>query len=116
MHYQSMPGLYVTANLYRPAKSEGRLPAILYVCGHANVVKDGVSLGNKTGYQHHGEWFARHGYVCLIIDTVQLGEIRGEHHGTYSKGPLVVDVARLHACGSRGLERNPRARLSRVTS
>ena len=86
MHYQSLPGLYVTANLYRPEKSEGRLPAILYVCGHSNVMKDGVSLGNKTGYQHHGEWFARHGYVCLVIDTVQLGEIRGEHHGTYAKG------------------------------
>jgi dienelactone hydrolase len=85
LHYQSMPGLYVTANLYRPEKSEGKLPAILYVSGHANMMKDGVSLGNKTGYQHHGEWFARHGYVCLIIDTVQLGEIRGEHHGTYSK-------------------------------
>ncbi len=86
MHYQSLPGLYVTANLYRPEKSEGRLPAILYVCGHSNMMKDGVSLGNKTGYQHHGEWFARHGYVCLVIDTVQLGEIRGEHHGTYAKG------------------------------
>ena len=86
LHYQSVPGLYVTANLYRPEKSEGRLPAILYVCGHSNMMKDGVSLGNKTGYQHHGEWFARHGYVCLVIDTVQLGEIRGEHHGTYAKG------------------------------
>jgi dienelactone hydrolase len=86
LHYQSLPGLYVTANLYRPEKSEGRLPAILYVCGHSNVMKNGVSLGNKTGYQHHGEWFARHSYVCLVIDTVQLGEIRGEHHGTYSKG------------------------------
>ena len=62
------------------------LPAILYVCGHANVVEDGVSLGNKTGYQHHGVWFARHGYVCLVIDTIQLGEIRGEHHGTYKLG------------------------------
>lgn len=86
MHFQSMPGLYVTANLYRPDKVGQPLPAILYVCGHANVVKDGVSLGNKAGYEHHGTWFARHGYVCLIIDTVQLGEIRGEHHGTYSKG------------------------------
>jgi dienelactone hydrolase len=86
MHYEASPGLYVTANLYRPEKSEGRLPAILYVCGHAVVVKDGVSLGNKAGYQHHGEWFARHGYVCLTIDTVELGEIRGEHHGTFSKG------------------------------
>ena len=86
MHFQAVPGYYVTANLYLPEKVEAPCPAILYVCGHANVVKDGVSLGNKTGYHHHGVWFARHGYVCLIIDTVQLGEIRGEHHGTYSKG------------------------------
>lgn len=86
MHYQAVPGLYVTANLYLPEKVEKPLPTILYVCGHANVVKDGVSYGNKTGYHHHGVWFARHGYACLIIDTVQLGEIRGDHHGTYSKG------------------------------
>ncbi len=86
MHYQAVPGLYVTSNLYLPEKVDKPLPAILYVCGHANVVKDGVSYGNKTGYHHHGIWFAKHGYVCLIIDTVQLGEIRGEHHGTYSKG------------------------------
>lgn len=86
LHFQSMPGLYVTANLYRPEKVEQPLPTILYVCGHANMMKDGVSFGNKAGYEHHGVWFAKHGYVCLIIDTVQLGEIRGEHHGTYSKG------------------------------
>lgn len=87
LHFQSMPGLYVTANLYRPAKVDAPLPTILYVCGHSHMkAKDGGSLGNKTGYQHHGAWFARHGYVCLVIDTVQLGEIRGEHHGTYSKG------------------------------
>lgn len=86
LHFQSMPGLYVTANLYRPEKVEKPLPTILYVCGHSNMMKDGVSFGNKTGYERHGVWFAKHGYVCLIIDTVQLGEIRGEHHGTYSKG------------------------------
>lgn len=86
LHFQSMPGLYVTANLYLPEKVEQPLPTILYVCGHAVVMKEGASLGNKTAYEHHGVWFARHGYACLIIDTVQLGEIRGEHHGTYSKG------------------------------
>jgi dienelactone hydrolase len=88
LHFQSRPGLYVTANFYRPKEVPQPLPAILYVCGHANVVEDGVSMGNKTGYHHHGVWFARNGYVCLIIDTIQLGEIRGEHHGTYSKGRL----------------------------
>ncbi len=85
LHFQSLPGLYVTGDLYRPEKVTAPLPTILYVCGHSNVVEGGVSMGNKTGYQHHGSWFARHGYVCLIIDTIELGEIRGEHHGTYSK-------------------------------
>lgn len=83
LHFQSMPGLYVTANLYRPARQDGPLPAVLYVCGHGRVKKDGVSYGNKTNYQHHGAWFARNGYVCLTIDTIQLGEIEGIHHGTY---------------------------------
>jgi len=83
LHYQSRPGLYVTANLYLPKKIDKPAPTILYVCGHGRVVKDGVSYGNKSHYQHHGAWFARHGYVCLTIDTLQLGEIEGIHHGTY---------------------------------
>jgi dienelactone hydrolase len=83
LYFQSRPGLYVTANLYTPKGLEKPAPTILYVCGHGNVKKDGVSYGSKTSYQHHPAWFARHGYVCLIIDTLQLGEIEGIHHGTY---------------------------------
>jgi len=83
LHFQSMPRLYVTANLYIPKGLSQPAPAILYVCGHGPVKKDGVSYGNKVRYQHHAGWFARHGYVCLIIDTLQLGEIEGIHHGTY---------------------------------
>jgi dienelactone hydrolase len=86
LHFQSRPGLYVTGNLYVPKKVDPAkpLPAILYVCGHGKVVNnEGVSLGNKTHYQHHGAWFARNGYVCLTIDTLQLGEIEGIHHGTH---------------------------------
>jgi len=81
VHYQSRPGLYVTGNLYRPANVEpgGRLPAVLYVCGHAANGRD----GNKTSYQSHGIWFARHGYLCLVLDTLQMGEIAAIHHGTY---------------------------------
>lgn len=85
LHFQSRPGLYVTGNLYRPKSQTGPLPAILYVCGHGRVKKDGVSYGNKVHYQHHGAWFARNGYVCLTIDTLQLGEIEGIHHGTYNQ-------------------------------
>ena len=86
LHYQSMPGLYATGNLYLPKKRDGKVPAILYVCGHGNVKEGGISYGAKANYQHHGEWFARHGYVCLTIDTIQLGELEGLHHGTHREG------------------------------
>ncbi len=83
IHYQSRPGLYVTGNLYIPKGLEKPAPTILYVCGHSAGVKNGIRYGNKAPYQHHPAWFARHGYVCLVIDTVQRGEIEGIHHGTY---------------------------------
>ena len=83
IHFQSRPGLYVTGNLYIPKGLDAPAPTILYVCGHARVKKDSISYGNKAFYQHHGAWFARNGYVCFVIDTLQLGEIEGIHHGTY---------------------------------
>ncbi len=81
VHFQSRPRLYVTGNLYLPrsAAPGAKLPAVLYVCGHSGRGRD----GNKTAFQHHGMWFATHGYACLVIDTLQLGEIAGIHHGTY---------------------------------
>jgi dienelactone hydrolase len=84
LHFQSRPGLYVTGNLFRPkaTKPGERLPAILYVCGHSGMGRN----GNKTAFQSHGIWFAKHGYVCLVIDTLQLGEIAAKHHGTYNLG------------------------------
>ena len=84
LHYQSRPRLYVTANLYRPTnvKKGERLPAVLYVCGHSSRGRN----GNKTAFQSHGMWFARHGYICLMLDTLQLGEIAAIHHGTYREG------------------------------
>jgi len=83
LHYQSRPGLYVTANLYRPAQTPAgeKLPSVLYVCGHSSRGRN----GGKTAFQSHGIWFARHGYVCLIVDTLQLGEIAAIHHGTYNQ-------------------------------
>ncbi|MEX0714309.1 MAG: prolyl oligopeptidase family serine peptidase [Pirellulales bacterium] len=82
LHYQSRPRLYVTGNLYRPAVVEEgkKLPAVFYVCGHSGRGRN----GNKVAYQSHGIWFARHGYICLVVDTLQLGEIAAFHHGTYN--------------------------------
>jgi dienelactone hydrolase len=90
LHFQSRPGLYVTGNLYRPKPNKSpqrergdlKRAAILYVCGHSGRGRD----GNKTAFQDHGMWFASNGYICLVIDTLQLGEIPGIHHGTYREG------------------------------
>jgi cephalosporin-C deacetylase-like acetyl esterase len=76
--FQSMPGLYVTGNLYLPPKVDKRLPTVLYVCGHSPS-----PWGAKIDYQHHGIWLARNGYVALLIDTVEFGELSGIHHGTH---------------------------------
>ncbi len=79
VHFQSMDGAYVIGNLYRPAKVEGRLPAVLYLCGHSK------GKVNPT-YQAHPRWFAQHGYVALVLDPIQLGESQGYHHGTIRGG------------------------------
>jgi dienelactone hydrolase len=82
--FQSLPGLYVTANLYRPADvpAGDKLPAVLYVCGHGHRGPEGV----KTSYQCQPIWFAKHGYVCLIVDTLDRGEVKSLHRGLYSEG------------------------------
>ena len=79
IHFQSVPGAYVIGNIYRPAKIEGRLPAVLYLCGHSK------GKVNPT-YQANPRWFGQHGYVALVLDPIQLGESRGFHHGTYREG------------------------------
>jgi dienelactone hydrolase len=81
LHFQSRPGLYVTVNLYLPNPAKGPYPAVLYSCGHYN----GGRNGNKSACSEHGLWFAAHGYVCLIYDTIELGEVNTTHHGTYNK-------------------------------
>jgi dienelactone hydrolase len=80
LHFQSSPGLYVTANLYLPQPAAGRYPAILYQVGHYNRHR---REGNKAApdCQNHGIWFATHGYVALVMDTLELSEIAGLHRG-----------------------------------
>jgi dienelactone hydrolase len=76
--FQSMPGLYVTGNLYVPRKPSGALPTILYACGHSPH-----PLGAKQDYQDRALWFVSHGYVCLVLDTLEFGEVAGLHHGMH---------------------------------
>lgn len=78
LYYESLPGLFVRANLYIPDNYKNPMPGILYVCGHSPT--------QKVHYQAHPRKFAQLGFVCLIIETIQWGEVRGEHWGCYAKG------------------------------
>ncbi len=86
LHFQALPGLYVTAALFLPKNAPQRAPTILYESGHWRLFTNGISYGNKAAYQADGAWFARHGYVCLVLDTVLAGEVQGIHTGTRDKG------------------------------
>ena len=78
LYYESLPGLYVPANLYIPDNITKPVPAILYQCGHSRT--------QKVHYQAHPRRYAELGFVCLIVETIQWGEVYGEHWGCYSKG------------------------------
>jgi dienelactone hydrolase len=77
LHYESLPNLHVTANLYLP-KGAGRRPGVLYLCGHWQ--------NQKVFLQAHPRRFAELGFPTLIAETVQLGEAGGYHHGCYREG------------------------------
>lgn len=74
--FESLPKFYVTGNLYLPKNVKGRAPAVVYVCGHSNS-----PYGAKAQYQRHGISFAKNGYVCFILDPIQIAETWAAHHG-----------------------------------
>ena len=74
--FESMPKVYVTGNLYVPKNRVGRVPAIVYVCGHSYS-----PYGDKAMYQRHGISFAKNGYVAIILDSIQISETFALHHG-----------------------------------
>ncbi len=78
LYYESLPGLYVPANLYVPDNIKQPVAAILYVCGHSPT--------QQVHYQPFPAKFAQLGFVCLIIETIQMGEVKGEHWGEYARG------------------------------
>ena len=62
------------------------LPTILYVCGHGSGDDEWRELREQVGVSASRGLVRAQWLRCLIIDTVQLGEIQGLHHGTYREG------------------------------
>lgn len=77
--FESLPGLYVTANYYLPQGFKRPAPCILYLCGHAMSPR-----GAKTWLQDRFLGYVRHGFACLVVDPLEFGEVPGIHHGTYN--------------------------------
>lgn len=78
LYYESLPDLYVPADLYIPDDITDPVPAVLYVCGHSRT--------QKVHYQAHPRHFAKLGFVSLIVETIQWGEVYGHHWGCYAEG------------------------------
>ena len=79
LHYQSLPGFYVSANLYKPQKGKAPFPAVIWGPGHSPDPN-----GAKALRQNYAIPWVRAGYICLMIDPIQVAEIYGIHHGLYS--------------------------------
>jgi len=71
--FQIMPDCWSSANLYTPDPlPDHALPGVLYVCGHASI--------GTWHYQAEAARWARRGYACLILDTLEQNDNPGEHH------------------------------------
>ncbi|MGH9327927.1 MAG: acetylxylan esterase [Terriglobia bacterium] len=84
--YESLPGLYVTADLYRP-KQPGRYPGVLLQSGHTPQ--------GKPEDQRLAANLAMKGFVVLAFDP--LGQ--GEREQTYSRQlgrPIIIDAVGEH--------------------
>ncbi len=64
--YESLPGFWVTANVYVPAIGQGPFPAIVYAPGHGP--------GGKSEGWSWGANFARNGIIMLAYDPIGQGE------------------------------------------
>lgn len=74
--FQSLPGLYVTANFYLPVGPPTPRPCVVYLNGHWPSLD-----GAKTGFQDRYLWYPANGFALLAIDPMGFGEIPGIHAG-----------------------------------
>jgi hypothetical protein len=84
--YESLPGYYVTANLYRP-NLPGRYPAVLLQAGHTQEGKAGPQLLAAN--------LALKGFVSLAFDPMGQGD-REQTYSTHLKAPAAVSSSIEH--------------------
>ncbi len=97
LYFYSRPGFPVTANLYLPEKFSGKLPALLFFCGHDRC--------GKATYQYRSACIglALKGFAAMIIDPVEQGERR---QYTRFKHPVLRSLCGNHNLMGRQLALN----------
>jgi hypothetical protein len=78
VYFESLPGFYVTGNLYRPKEPKGKVPAVLCPHGHWNYGRLENSHLNSTSGRAAN--FAMQGYVAFVYDMVGYGDIGPVSH------------------------------------
>lgn len=72
--YPVLPDCWAAANIYHPDPlPDGDLPAVLYVIGHSPT--------GTHNAQRHGIMWARRGYICMTVDTIEQNDNPGMHRG-----------------------------------
>lgn len=74
--FESLPGFYVTGNLYRPLHSAGRLAAVL--CPHGHAPKEDARFQEQT--QQRCATMARMGAVVFVYDMLGYGDSKQCSH------------------------------------
>ena len=85
--YESRPGVWVTGNLYRPAKARDKMPVILIVHSHHAPKHQGE-------LQDMGVTWAKLGCMVLVIDQLGHGERRQHPFATAKDYPKEFRVGR----------------------
>jgi hypothetical protein len=85
--FQSRPGLWVTANLYRPDKPRASMPGLL-ICHAHHAPKEHGEL------QDMGVTWAKAGCVVLVMDQLGHGERRQHPFNTAADHPRPYQVSR----------------------
>ena len=85
--YESLPGFWVTANVYVPTNREGPFPAVVLTPGH--------EASGKTGQYSWGVNFARIGIVALALDPIGQGE-RLQYYDAEKRASIVGGATAEH--------------------
>ena len=90
LRFEALPGLWIPALLYEPAKIQGKVPAVLNVNGHE-------ATGKSTPYkQLRCINLAKRGMLALNLEWIGMGQLR-------TPGLSHNHLAKLDLCGRAGV-------------